>query len=260
LFRIDRNYVRLAAMRSVQLRNVDAEIINEADVEPEPAREQYSDLSVKTAQAVLLAEKMISEAKAKAERIVMDAKSEVTALLLSARDQAEEDRRRAWQEGFAEGSVEGRHSFDEQLAEKLRINDESLRRVLDELYDERTRTYDGLENEVVALALEIVKKVINPSEEEYGGIYKSLIRNALKQINPDSKILIRVGPVEYDRFFSSGNTIIELDSGVTVTASILRDVSLGEGDCVIDAEEATINAGLDSQLKYIKLAFDKVER
>ena len=256
MFRIDRNYVRLAAMRSVQVSNVDEEA--------GAAQEQYPDAAVLAAQALaakatLLAEEVVSDAKAKAERIVADARNEVAALLLSARDQAEEDRRRAWQEGFAEGSEEGRRSFDEQLADKQRMSDESLRRVLDELYDERTRTYNGLENEVVTLALEIVRKVINPAEEELGGVFKSLIINALKQIKQDSSIIIRVGPVEYERFFSSGNAAFELESGVTVTASILRDVSLEECGCIIDTDDATVNAGLESQLQYIKLAFDKAE-
>jgi flagellar assembly protein FliH len=217
----------------------------------------YPDAAALVAQATLLAKEMISEAKTKAERIVMDARNEVAALLLSAREQAEEDRRRAWQEGFAEGTEEGRRSFDEQLAEKARLNDESLQRVLDELYEDRTRTYNGLEKEVVTLALEIVRKVYGPAEEELGNVYESLIKNALKQIDPDNKVIIRVGPAEYERFFSSGNAVFELDSGVTVTASILRDVSLEEGDCLIDTDETTINAGLDSQLKYIKLAFEQ---
>jgi len=244
-------------MRSVQVGNMDADADSEVETEIEVTGNHYPDAAALSAQAVLLAEKIISEAKAKAERTILDARSEVAALLLSARERAEEDRRLAWQEGFAEGSQAGRHSFDEQLAEKQRLSDESLQRVLDELYEERTRTYEGLESGVVALALEIVKKVINPAEEELGTVFQSLIKNALKQMNPDSKVIIRVSPVEYERFFSSGNAVLELDSGVTVTASVLRDVSLGEGDCVIDAEDATVNAGLDSQLQYIKLAFDK---
>ena len=250
MFRIDRNFVHLAAARSVQVNSVDAE----ADA---AGKEEYPDAAALAAQAAFLAKETVDEAKAKAERIVSDARSEVAALLLSARDQAEEDRRRAWQEGFADGSVEGRRSFDEQLTEKQRLNDESLQRVLNELYDERTRTFGGLEEKVVSLALDIAKKVINP-EEELAGVFESLIKNALKQANPDNRVLIRVSPTEYERFFSSGHASFELDNGTTVTASILRDVSLGKGDCIIDTEETTINAGVDSQLNYIRLAFDQV--
>jgi len=211
------------------------------------------------ASADALVQEMLSTAQAEASRLVEEARKESTALILSARDQAEEERQRAWQKGYFEGSEEGRHSYDELLAERLREDDEMLKRVIDELYSDRERTYSGLEDEVLKLALEIVRKVIGPAEEALGGVFESLVRNALRQIAPDGKIIIRVSPVEYERFFSSGNAVIKLDGGITVTASVLRDVSLKEGDCIIDTEVSTVNAGLDSQLKYVKLAFDRAK-
>ena len=253
MFRIDRNYVHLATTRFAQLGNSEAEADTAADQCPDVPDMPQQDAQAE--KAASLAQEITDDANAKAKRIIMDARDEVAALLLSARDQAEEGRRLAWQEGFAEGTEEGRRSFDEQLSEKLRLDDESLKRVLDELYSERMRMYSELEDEIVGLALGIVRKVINPAEEELGSVFDSLIRNALKQINPDSKVVIRVSPVEYERFFASGSAVFELDSGVAVTASILRDVSLEEGDCIIDTEDALFNAGIDSQLKYIQLAF-----
>ena len=100
--------------------------------------------------------------------------------------------------------------------------------------------------------------MINPAEELIGGAFESLIRNALKQISPDGRVIIRVGTAEYERFFSSGSAVFVLDSGVEVKASVLRDVSLGCGDLIIDTENETINAGLSSQLKQIALAFEKL--
>jgi len=178
--------------------------------------------------------------------------------MAAARDQAEEERSCAWKEGYAEGSEEGRRSYDEQLSDKMRENEESLKRVLFELYEERDRTYSGLEAEAVGLALEVVRKIFNPAEGELSGVFMSLIKNAMKQIAPDGKIIIRVGPVEYENFFASGSTVIELEGGVTVTASVLRDISLTKGDCIIDTEVATINAGIESQLKHIQLAFSRI--
>jgi flagellar assembly protein FliH len=252
LFRIDRNYVHLAATQFVRLDNTSAE-------EKEGAAHKSPDETAGVLRADAIAKEIISGAETKAKRIIMDARNEIAALLLSARDQAEEDRRRAWQEGFAEGSEEGRRSFDEQLAEKMRLDDSSLRSVLDEMYNEMARTYSELEDEVIVLALEIVRKVISPAEDELGNVFKSLIKNALMKLNLDKKIIIRVGPVEYDRFFPLGNTVFELDNGATVKASVLRDAALDEGGCIIDYDDSTVNAGLDSQLKYISLAFDTVK-
>jgi flagellar assembly protein FliH len=255
LFRIDRNHVHLAAAHFVRVSNV--------DVEDEEEECKLPDETDEISKAHITALEIINNAEAKAERMIKDARNEIAALLFSAKnqakDQAEEVRHHAWQEGFAEGSEEGRRSFDEQLAEKMRLDDISLKSVLDEIYHEMARTYSELEDEVKTLALEIVRKVIGPAEEELGNVFMSLIKNALKKLNLDRKIIIRVGAAEYDRFFPSGNTVFKLDSGATIKASVLRDVALAEGDCIIDYEDTTVNIGLDSQLKYIRLAFDEAK-
>jgi len=69
--------------------------------------------------------------------------------------------------------------------------------------------------------------------------------------------MIRVSNGDYERFFSQGGVAFELDRGVTVSPSIMRDVSLKDGDCIIDIENVTVNAGLESQMKYVELAFER---
>ena len=252
MFRIDRNYVNLAATRFVQVGNGED---TEADAVGESLYAAASATYVTQAQQQ--AQEILADAKEDAERIRQEARDEVAILMVSARDQAEEDRRRMVQEGFADGAKEGKRSFDEQLAKRLREDDEVLQRVISEVYSERERTYDALEDEVTALAVEIVRKIINPPDEALGDVFRPLIRNALKQITPTEKVVLRVSQAEYERFFSSGSAVFQLESGSTVTAAIIRDPSLDPGDCIIDAEDETINAGVESQLKYVKLAFER---
>ena len=199
------------------------------------------------------------KAEARAKRIMDDARSEIAALMLAAREEAEEERHRACQEGFSEGAEESKRICDERYAEKMREDDEMLRRVIEEIYTEKNRIYEELEDEVIRLTFEIVRKVIGSTEESVGGVFQSMIKNALRQITPEGKIIIRVSPAEYERFFSSGSAVFELDKGVSVTAGILRDASLGDFDCVIDTEDETVNAGLETQLKYIEIAFNRAD-
>ena len=79
-------------------------------------------------------------------------------------------------------------------------------------------------------------------------------------MSTDGKIVLRVGATEYERFFSLGATEIELDSGAIVKAAVLRDVSLSDGDLIIDTDDVTINAGIDSQLQYVELAFERANQ
>jgi len=201
-----------------------------------------------------------SETESEMEKILDEARDHAAKIIFEAREDAEETHKTAWQEGYQEGSEEGRRSYDEKLAEKIRKDDEALKHVLDEIYEERERTYSELEDEVTNLAIEIVRKIINPAEEALGDVYPSLIKNALRQMSTDGKIILRVGAEEYERFFSSGAATIELDSGVTVRATVLRDVSLQDGDLIIDTDDVTINAGIDSQLQFVQLAFERANQ
>ena len=257
MFRIDRRLVNLAGTKFIKL-----------DANEDPEADAEDDFPDAAASAEALANEYLSaaeaEANAKTKELIDSARTKAEQILQDAREDADDQRDRAraegQKEGYAKGEEEGRRSFDEQLSQKIREDDEMLRSILDEINAERERTYKELEDEVANLALEIVRKIIHPPEEEIGDIFTPLIKNALRQMSTDGKIVIRVGPKEYERFFESGAANIELDSGVMVTATVLRDVSLQDGDCIIDTEDVTVNAGIESQLQFVKLAFERANQ
>jgi len=253
LFRIDRNLVNLSTARTAQVDKGGNEA-GAAGGHPDAAAfmAEIAEVQAKAKAQEIIDEAQVS-AREKAEEIVNEAREKAAQMIVNAREAAEDIRRDAWKDGFEDGSDEGRRSFDEQLKVKIDEDDEKLKNVIRELYEEREYAFDGLEQEVVGLAMDIVRKIISPDagESEAFGL---LVENALRQINPDGKIVIRVGTEEYERFFQSGNARFELDEDRTVTASVIRDVSLKPGDCIIDADGATIDAGLDTQMKYIELA------
>jgi len=260
LFRIDRNKVNLSATKSVRVDNMGTEADAVGETQNAAASADYMMPSAEhmaTEQANEIIGRAREEAELEAEQIRREARDEVAEIVSNSIAEAEEAHRQAYQEGYEQGAEEGRRSYDEQLKVKMLEDDKMLKRVISEVYDERERTFGNLEEEVIGLSLEIVRKIIAPAEEDIGGVFESLIRNALRQIAPDGKVIIHVSPTEYDRFFASGNAEIEMESGAIISATVLRDTSLGGGDCIIDTEQETVNAGINSQLKYIALAFEK---
>jgi len=262
LFRIDRSLVKISGAKFKNFDTLDTDEKSEVGAEvplPDAATSAKSMPSMEEMVNDYLSAAEI-EINEQREAILDEARERAATIISQAREDAEEERKKGWQEGFDEGTQQGKSEYDEKTAEKIREDDEALKRVLDEIYKERERVYNELEEETTNLSLEIVKKIINPAEEALGDVFTSLIKNALRQISTEEKIVIRVGPAEYERFFSSGAADIELDSGVTVKASVLRDVSLNEGDCIIDTDDVTINAGVDSQLHYVKIAFERANQ
>ena len=230
----------------------------------EQALEQAQEIIEKAeAAAKDAADEITDAAREEAEGILREAREKAVEESAAARSQALEEgfnegkadgQAKGYDEGFASGEEEGRKDFDE----KIRLDDEKLQNVLSEIYKEIERANGEIENGVAGLALEIVKKVIDPSDAA-SGVFESLIRNALSQIRTDREIIIRLGQDECKRFFPSGNAEFVMDNGVTVKATVLEDKTLGEGDVVIDAGEETINAGLETQLRNVEIAFERAD-
>ena len=272
MFRIDRNLVNLAAKQyiTVDTSPIKADAAGEApeaaafnaqrlraEIE-EQASERAREQAREQAEEILC--RAQDDAYAKALQIINEAKHDAAALIAEAREQTEIDRRAAWQEGYADGAEEGRRSYDERIGDKKREDDEMLRRVIEELRNERTNTYDKLENDVIGLAMGIARKIIDPATGELGDYFEAMITSALRQMDPEGKITIRVSPAEHERFFANGSGTFELEDGTAVTATIVRDATQKSGDCIIDAGDKTVNAGLDSQLRRIELAFSQAGR
>ncbi|MCL2425520.1 MAG: FliH/SctL family protein [Oscillospiraceae bacterium] len=250
MFRIDRSLVKLVSEKNSQSSTDGNWGVGAKGMFPNAATSAEAMVN----EYISTAEAEINE---KAEEILTRTRDEAARILADAHEEIEEERKRGFNQGFEEGSAESKRLCDEELAIKISENDEALNNILDELYSERERAMLDMEDEVVSLALEIVRKIINPAEDELGTVFTSLIKNALRQISAESKIIIRVGATEYERFFASGATTIELDSGVKVTASVINDLSLEDGECIIDTDDFTINAGVDSQLMLVRLAFER---
>ena len=269
MFRIDRRFVNVSGIKINKLDTKDDPEVGADGEIPDAAASMeniYSGEDTYSAEDAvneyLAATK--SETESKMEEILNSARQQAAKIISDAQDEAEEERRLGYEQGFEEGSAkgseEGKSKYDEMIEAKKREDDETLKRVIDEMYEERERTYIGMEKEATNLSIEIVRKILNPTEDELVDVFTPMIKNALRQMPTDSKIVLRVGPKEYERFFSSGAAVIELDSGATVKASVLRDVSLNDGDLIIDTDDVTINAGLDSQLQYVELAFERANQ
>ena len=260
MFRIDRMNVNLASAWSVQVSSEGGEADPEAEGQPVPDA---------TASAAGIMRDILSEAETKAEskaqQIVGEAREKAAAILTDAREQAAQKREHAQKEGYetgrkegydeghAEGKSEGKSAFESKIKE----DDDKLKNVLQEIYDERQRTDSELEDELVGLSLAIIKRIIFQADEQFGGVFESLIKSALRQMSTDRKIVIRVGQEEYKRFFSPGKEVFDLDHGMRVTASVIEDQNLEEFGVIIDAGDETVNAGLDTQLQNIQLAFER---
>jgi flagellar biosynthesis/type III secretory pathway protein FliH len=181
-------------------------------------------------------------ASGEAEKIVKAALAEADAIRAKAR---------------REGYDDGRSAADAELSKRVKDQLVSLKRVLEEIEAAREGMFAETESDMTELILSVVKKIINLARESDDTIFRCFIKTAIEKMKPQGKLLIRVSEEDFDTYFPSGSCAFTLDSGSIVTATVARDVNMGAWDCVLDDGDLSVNAGLDSQLMRVRLAFER---
>ena len=177
----------------------------------------------------------VEAAKKKAGELVAAAKAEAKALKDSSQAAFEEEKRKGYEAGLAEGKKEMASQMLEMTAKNVRkfahfeeailnIVMRSLRRVIGEIDDTE------LIRRIVTNALQIVRNQ----------------KQAILKVNPDQAPAVRKSVAEWAK---SGNQI-ELLEGVA-------DGRLGKNACLIETEIGTVDASLDVQLTAIRRVLAK---
>jgi flagellar biosynthesis/type III secretory pathway protein FliH len=198
-----------------------------------------------------------AELAAQESRDALDsARREAETLRAQAEADAAELRARAYDEGFAQGYSEGETQSARELAELTQANQEAMARVLEEFDRAQAGALGELKDEMKRLIFEIVEKIIKLAHKNDDKVFGALISGALDAIKPEGRLTVNVSEADYARFFGAEGAFTDL-SGYAVTASVVSDPSLSETDLLIDVGELTADAGVTSQLRRVKLAFEQ---
>lgn len=249
LFRIDRTLVNMESIEAnvEKKREDDSACIQSAPVsitkEGTPPLDNADMDSQRRKQATAIAEEIINQAAVKAKAIIQEAEAEAMEIKKLARKR---------------GYDEGINKAEEAIEAAVEKDNELLKRAIYRIEETRREILDSMENEMLRLTFSIVRKVFSQISKSDSSLFESMITNALKQMKKEGKITIRVSKEEYERFFSSGDASFVIGDRL-MTASVLPDTNLNSGDCIIESEGETVNAGIDCQLKNIEIAFRQAD-
>jgi flagellar assembly protein FliH len=202
----------------------------------------------------------VESARERAGVIIAEAETEAARMLEDARAQAGEIRQKAYNEGFLEGHIEGDRKAAEEFESIAAENKTAVERVLSEFFAARETAlneFKGVKDEIRPLVFEIVKKIINLSYEKYDTFFEALIGGALEKLQPEGKLTLTVSESDYERFFPSGSAVFNVN-GKDIPALIVKNASLGQTELIIDSDDATVNAGPDTQLRRVMSAFERL--
>jgi flagellar biosynthesis/type III secretory pathway protein FliH len=194
-----------------------------------------------------------------------EAEKKAAAILQSAEKKAGEILRRAeaaaagiQAEAEKAGYRDGRRAAEEETRARLSKQAEALEHLILEAGTARETMLEELEGEIITLVMETAKKVINIELERDDTLFMELVRNALGKMKKEGKLILRVSSEDYASLFSAGSAEFIIDNE-HIRTTVIEEPLFRKGDCVIDSEGETVNAGISSQLRYIEYAFRNAE-
>jgi flagellar biosynthesis/type III secretory pathway protein FliH len=115
---------------------------------------------------------------------------------------------------------------------------------------ERREYFTKVESEVVHLALAIAKKILHREAQVDPMLVAALVKVAIDKLHDGSSVSVRVSPTETGKWQKGlANPL----NGTTVT--IVEDVHLGPGDCILETDLGSANFSIEAQLKEVEQGF-----
>jgi len=196
---------------------------------------------------------IISEAQKRASAMLKKAEMEARLKIEDAGKQAENIKKQAFDKGYEEGYKEGykkaQDTFLKESTEKWEKTISQFNDLRKNLFEQNITYKKFLEKEALKLVLHTVEKVLNEKLEESSDYILNLVKKGMEKIGEEKDLVVRVSEKDFDRldinvfkqFEAKGNKI-----------SLIKDPLLSLGDCIIEGNSFSIDAGVHTRIENIK--------
>ena len=155
----------------------------------------------------------------------------------------EEEKQRAFNEGYQKGLKEGEDKCNQNISEKMRLLEESLQKIdkINETFEEKILS---VEKELISVALDIAKEVIQKEiSKDSSEIAYALAKNLMQDIKDATKIKLKVNPKDAEVLKDKFKNI-----------EVIPDDAIKEGGVVIISDIGNIDAEIMDRFQNIKEA------
>lgn len=193
------------------------------------------------------ANKIIIRAEEQAEELIHNAQQNAQDVLQKAREQGY---REGYEEGYKKGLEEGRAMGKEEYKHSIRKANSAK----EEYEKMRNMLYRSCEQDMVRLAIDIARKIIDARMEEDENTYLKIAEKALSEVKGQKGIQLRCSSQDYPIAVANKDYLLSGLDGVD-DIIIIEDMFLSRGSCIIDTEAGGIDGSIDTQMDKIKDAF-----
>ena len=199
-------------------------------------------------------------AKKEAHEIVERANEMAGSILKEAREQADQLKREALQEGYREGYEKGfQESMDKVKEEQGRV----LKSTLQEFRTDMEQALASVEeakkkcirqylDELKDCAVAVAEKVIHISLQSSGQIIKRMILAETERLDKVAWVKIYMEKTDYEMMIQTDADIISELSRLSDNIKFIVMEKEQSGNCIIEMPEEIIDIGVDTQMENIK--------
>lgn len=182
---------------------------------------------------------IIAAAEAKANRILDNARKE-------AENKAKQLAKEAREEGFRQGY---RQALEEARKEAEEIRNQA-RDVLKQAEEQRAKTLDSLEQEIIALSIDIAEKILARQLSIEPETVIAIAREAIQLVKQREKVTIFHNPADMEIFEQYREDLQRL-LPANASLEFITDKIIAPGGCIVKTEHGRVEATLDSRWQAI---------
>ncbi len=183
---------------------------------------------------------------AKALKRAKEIESEAQAVLAQARKRAEEIESKAYDEGFAQGRLDGEELGKKQFEAMAR----RLEKLIEKIGLEGNRILPKYEAQMVELSLAMARHIIGEEVKTGPEAVLSCIRSAMEKVIEGSRVHIHLNPDDMQLIEGKIEKHIRPAGGHQV--DMVSDASIDKGGCLIETEFGLVDATMDSRWRAIE--------
>jgi len=190
---------------------------------------------------------IISNARQQAQQILQEAKSQAAvdyqAMTQRAKKEAADLAQEARTQGYNEGMTAAVHEGD-----TIRAN---AKKVLEDAEAQRIAMLARAEPDVVGLVMEITDKLLGNAVHLHPEVILHLVKQGMQSATIAGDVTVYVSSHDIETVQARREEILALTDG-SVKLEIIKDLSLGPMDCVIETPFGNIDCSLGQQFEALK--------
>jgi flagellar assembly protein FliH len=155
-----------------------------------------------------------------------------------------------------------REARERGLAEGMRTAEQAYREKLSRLdamaaaaQVERAEFFDRMEPELVRLSVAIAEKIIGQEMAMRPEVVVDIVRAAMRRLRDREQLRVSVNPTDIEQVRVARDDLISAVDGVR-KLEITEDRRVSPGGCVIESQNGTLDARIDTQLAEITAALE----